>query len=146
MPHMRIAEVATALGVSDDTVRRWIGAGLLAARRGERGRQVVDGLAAARLAQERARPATDPSPVGRSARNRFVGLVTEVHHDAVMGRIEMQCGDSRIEAVMSAEAVHDLRLEPGSLAVSVVKATDVIIEPLRPGVRPQSAVLPRYEH
>jgi molybdopterin-binding protein len=132
MPHFRIVEVAAALGVSDDTVRRWIGSGVLTARPNERGRQVVDGVAAARLARERARPAADPSQVGRSARNRFVGLITEVDSDAVMGRVEMQCGDSRIEAVMSAEAVHDLRLEPGSLAVAVVKATDVIIEPLRP--------------
>ena len=58
------------LGVSDDTVRRWIDAGELTAGLDSVGRKVVDG----------------------------------------------------------AEAVRELGLEPGALAVAVVKATQVIVE------------------
>ena len=130
MPQSRVLEIAAVLGVSDDTVRRWIGTGHLDATPDERGRKVVDGASAAQLACARARPVTDPSQVGRSARNTFVGLVLEVHCDTVMSRVELLCGTNRIEAVMSTEAVRELALEPGSIAVAVVKATQVLIEPV----------------
>jgi molybdopterin-binding protein len=63
-----------------------------------------------------------------SARNRFVGLVTDVLSDKVMTRVEMQCGPHTIVSLMSTEAARELKLEPGSLAVAVVKATTVIVE------------------
>jgi molybdopterin-binding protein len=128
VPQFRIVEIADVLGVSDDTVRRWIDTGDLTAVSDARGRRVVDGVSAARLAQERARPLPDPVAVGRAARNRFVGLVTGVDHGAVVCRVEMLCGNSPIEAVVSTEAVTELGLEPGTLAVATVKDTQVIIE------------------
>ena len=64
----------------------------------------------------------------RSARNRFVGLVTEIVTDTVMAQVELQCGPFRVVSLMSSEAVRELGLEPGSVAVAVVKATTVIIE------------------
>jgi len=66
--------------------------------------------------------------VARSARNRFVGIVTDVVSDTVMSQVEMLCGGQRVVSLMSTEAVRELRLEPGSLAVAVVKATTVIVE------------------
>ena len=70
----------------------------------------------------------DPSEVGRSARNRLVGVVTEITADRVMAQVELQCGPHRIVSLMSSEAVRELGLEPGSVAIAVVKATTVIIE------------------
>ena len=70
----------------------------------------------------------DPSGVGRSARNRFVGLVTSVRSDEVMSQVELQCGPHRVVSLMSTEAVQELALEVGSLAVAVVKATHIIVE------------------
>ena len=63
-----------------------------------------------------------------SARNRLVGLVTEIIADQVMAQVELQCGPHRIVSLMSSEAVRDLGLEVGSLAVAVVKSTMVIVE------------------
>ncbi|EUA34838.1 molybdenum-pterin binding domain protein [Mycobacterium xenopi 3993] len=63
-----------------------------------------------------------------SARNRFVGLVTKVITDKVMAQVEMQCGPFTVVSLMSSEAAHELKLEPGSVAVAVVKATNVIVE------------------
>ncbi|MFD1653320.1 TOBE domain-containing protein [Pseudonocardia alaniniphila] len=136
MPHLRVVEVAALLGVSDDTVRRWIARGELASEPDDSGRRVVDGLAAARLVRERARPVADPSTIRRSARNRLVGLVTSVTGDTVMARVEMLCAGTIIEALISAEAARELRLEPGSLAVAVVKATEVTVDG---AVRPLSS-------
>ena len=128
MTQFRISEAASLLGVSDDTVRRWIEAGSLVALKDAVGRSVVDGAELAGYARSHAQVATDPSGVGRSARNQFVGLVTSVLTDTVMAQVEVQCGPHRVVSLMSSEAVRELDLQVGSLAVAVVKATTVIIE------------------
>lgn len=128
MAQFRISEAAGLLGVSDDTVRRWVKAGQLPARADEVGRTVVDGAALAAQARAVAADVVDPSGVGRSARNRFVGLVTEVITDTVMAQVEIQAGPHRVVSLMSSEAVRELGLRPGVLAVAVVKATTVVVE------------------
>lgn len=128
MPQFRISEAAALLGVSDDTVRRWVDDGTLTAGVDGAGRKVVDGAALAALAQQLATPTPDASGVRRSARNRFVGLVTALQVDGVMAQVEMQCGPHRVVSLVSREAVEDLGLEVGSRAVAVVKATNVIVE------------------
>ena len=88
----------------------------------------VDGAELAAFARRNARTVPDPSGVGRSARNRFVGLVTEVITDRVMAQVELQCGPHRVVSLMSTEAVRELGLRPGALAVAVVKSTNVVVE------------------
>ena len=64
MPQFRIREAAELLGVSDDTVRRWIDAGALPAARDDVGRKVIDGVALAEFSRHHAAtPAPDPSGV-----------------------------------------------------------------------------------
>ena len=128
MTELRIADAARFLGVSDDTVRRWIDQGTLHSTRSATGQTVVDGLELARLLKERSVRPEDPARVASSARNRFVGLVTEVRSDAVMSQVELQCGPHRVVSLMSTEAVRDLGLEPGRVATAVVKSTDVVVE------------------
>ena len=124
----RIAEAAELLGVSDDTVRRWVEAGTLPVQPDASNRKVIDGAALAAFARENAHSAPDPSVVQRSARNRFVGLVTSVITDKVMAQVEIQCGPHRVVSLMSSEAVRELGLEPGVLAVAVIKSTNVVVE------------------
>ena len=128
MPQMRVSTAAAVLGVSDDTVRRLLDDGTLTAATDAAGRRTVDGAELAAYARRRARAAADHTGIGSSARNRFVGLVTHVHSDEVMSQVELQCGPFRVVSLMSTEAVRDLGLEPGSLAVAVIKATNVIVE------------------
>ena len=88
----RIPEAAAVLGVSDDTVRRWVEAGRLASET-EGGRTVIPGPALAELAVSLA---DDPDDVPRagavSARNRLPGIVTRVVKDTVMAQVELICG------------------------------------------------------
>lgn len=131
MPQFRIREAAELLGVSDDTLRRWVDGGRLTSATDAAGRQVVDGAALARFAEELAAATERPQPrpvVSESARNRFVGLVTRVVRDTVMAQVDIQSGPHRIVSLMSREAADDLGLEPGVLAVAAVKSTHVVIE------------------
>ncbi len=128
MPNIRIKDAAAILGVSDDTVRRWIDSGTLASFKDSSGRKVIAGGVLAEFAREHASTPPDPLGVGSSARNRMVGLVTKVTSDKVMSEVQMQCGPFSITSLMSTESARQLGLEPGALAVAVVKATNVIIE------------------
>lgn len=125
----RIAEAADLLGVSDDTLRRWIDGGRIGAHV-EAGRTVVAGVDLARLAEDLAdhpdRDRTRASAV--SARNRLAGIVTRVTRDTVMAQVDMICGPYRVVSLMSAEAADELGLEPGVRAVASVKSTNVVVE------------------
>lgn len=136
---MRIRQAAELLGVSDDTVRRWIDNGTLPASQDQTGRKVIAGDVLAEFWRANA-PSPPPNPLGinSSARNRFVGLVTDVLSDKVMTRVEMQCGPHTVVSLMSTEAARELKLEPGSLAVAIVKATTVIVETPRAREEPSA--------
>ncbi len=128
----RIAEAAELLGISDDTMRRWIDGGRIAAdtdREGG-GRTTVGGADLARLAEELAdhpdRDRTRASAV--SARNRLTGIVTKVTRDTVMAQVDLICGPYRMVSLMSAEAATELGLEPGVRAIVSVKSTNVVVE------------------
>ncbi len=126
---IRIRDAADLLGVSDDTVRRWVDDGALPADQDQSGRKVIPGEALAEFAVAHSGSAPkDPLSIASSARNRFTGLVTRVVKDGVMAQVEMQCGPFNVVSLMSADSARELNLEPGSVAVAVVKATTVIVE------------------
>ncbi|MGO4255952.1 TOBE domain-containing protein [Marmoricola sp. RAF53] len=127
MTTYRIAEAAELLGVSDDTVRRWIDQGRLSATQ-ERGRSVVPGAELAAFAVSLAGTAEVSRTGSVSARNRLPGIVVAVKKDTVMAQVEMICGPHRIVSLLSAEAVDDLGLEPGSRAIASIKSTNVVLE------------------
>ncbi len=123
-----VGEAAAVLGVSPDTVRRWVDGGQLAAARTPGGRRRIDGVDLARFAQS-LYPGPDPHHARReSARNRFPGIVTNVVKDTVMAQVELQSGPFRIVALVSRAAVDDMGLRTGVMVDAVVKATNVLIE------------------
>ena len=123
----RIAEAAELLGVSDDTLRRWVDAGRLPAAQ-EDGRTVVPGPALAAFAADLASTPDPGRGAAVSARNRLVGIVTAVKKDTVMAQVDMVCGPYRLVSLMSTEAAEELGLEPGSRVVASVKSTNVVVE------------------
>ena len=118
----KVSEAASLLGVSDDTVRRWADAGRLTLSGTP---AVINGVELAALAQELG---TESGTSKISARNRFTGIVTKVTSGTVMAQVELQAGPFRVVSLISREAVDELGLEPGVLAVATIKATNVGVE------------------
>ncbi|MGI8492119.1 MAG: TOBE domain-containing protein [Acidimicrobiales bacterium] len=127
MPHFTVGQAAQFLGVSPDTVRRWVDSGQLPAARTPGGRRRLDGAALAKFSAQRAEAPT-PLLVSESARNHFPGLVTKVTKDKVMAQVEIQAGPYRVVSLMSREAADELALAPGVAAVASVKSTNVVVE------------------
>ena len=128
-PSYRIAEAAELLGVSDDTVRRWIDTSRLPVRREGGGPAQVDGADLARVAASLHAAAPEPgSTRSSSARNRLTGIVTRVVRDTVMAQVEIQAGPFRLVSLMSREAADELGLDVGVRAVATVKATQVSVD------------------
>lgn len=128
MPSYRIGQVAELLGVSVDTVRRWVDSGRLGANRTEGGQRMVDGAALAEfMTGLRHLPERD-EVIAQSARNRFQGIVTRVVKDEIVAKVELQAGPYRVVSLMTREAADELQLAPGMLAVAAVKATNVVVE------------------
>ncbi len=128
MTTLRIRDAARYLGVSDDTVRRLVEAGTLGRSEDAAGRTVVEGRDLAAYLTRREDGLDDPSGVRSSARNRFVGIVTDLRVEGLVAQVELQSGPHRVVSLMTAEAVRDLGLEVGSVAVASVKATMVTVE------------------
>jgi molybdopterin-binding protein len=124
----RPGQAAALLGVSVDTVRRWADSGKLQTRRTDGGQRLIDGASLAGFLAAQAPELEDEIIVGRSARNRFPGIVTSVVADEIVAKVEMQAGPHRIVSLMTAQAADELGLEPGVLAIAVVKSTNVVVE------------------
>ena len=123
--YLRIGEVAQAVGVGVDTLRRWETEGKVTFERQHNQRMLPADQLAPLIASLAGSSSTS------SARNRMTGIVVAVKRDGVMAQVELACGDFRIVSLMSRDAADDLGLEVGKPATAVVKATNVIVEVAR---------------
>jgi molybdopterin-binding protein len=122
---MTLGEAAKAIGVSQDTLRRWDRDGKLRTQRDERNRRLVPVTEVRRLTGRRPRHATGAR---LSARNRFKGIVRSVEVDGVMALVEIEAGPFLLTAAVTRDSVEELGLIEGVEATATVKATSVMIE------------------
>jgi molybdopterin-binding protein len=122
---LTLGEAAKAIGVSQDTLRRWDRAGKLHTHRDERNRRLVPADEVRRLTGRRPRHETGAL---LSARNRMRGIVRSVEVDGVMALVELEAGPFLITAAVTRDSVEELGLIEGVEATATVKATSVMIE------------------
>jgi molybdopterin-binding protein len=114
-------EAAKLLGISLDTLRRWDRAGRIETARDSGNRRIVSALEVQRLRGEH--------EGHLSARNRIQGTVTDVRVEGLIAQVELAVDEpARLVAIVTADAVDDLKLQPGMAAAAVVKATSVMVE------------------
>ena len=131
MPSYKVSTLATLLGVSDDTIRRWLDEGLVrrAENDGHTGPLRIDGASVAELVSTQ--PEVHQIAAGQdsqSVRNHLQGLVIAIRSDTVMSQVDLQCGPYRVVSLISTEGVRELGLKVGCIAMAQIKATNVSLQ------------------
>ena len=116
------SEAAQTLGISLDTLRRWDRQGRIKTKRDSSNRRIV-------TAKEIDRLRGDDTKRHMSARNRFSGVVREVKVEGLIAQVEMVVTEPAVlTAIVTADSVAELGIQPGNHIVAVIKATSVMVE------------------
>src|SRR5206468_8267049 len=75
----------------------------------------------------RRKPAPSGLIVALSGLNRLRGVVEEVRVDGLLGQVRLRIGDQTLTAVITGDAVDELKLRRGDQAVAIIKSTEVMI-------------------
>ena len=65
--------------------------------------------------------------VALSGRNRLRGFVEEVRIDGLLGQVRLRIGDQTLTAVVTSDALNELKLRRGDDALAIIKSTEVMI-------------------
>jgi len=132
-----VREAADRLGVSYTTLKQWIYHGAVRTSRTAGGHHRIAEAEVDRLLVQQAAPAgrsrvkAGPAPRGAivalSGRNQLRGVVEEVRIEGLLGQVRIRIGDQRLTAIVTRDALEELRLRRGDRATAIVKATSVMI-------------------
>lgn len=131
---LTVRAAASALGVTYSTFKQWIYKGAVRTVRTEGGHhrvpsEEVERLLAATgpLPDRAARPVQHGVLVSLSGRNQLRGIVEEVRMDGLLAQIRLRIGNQRLTAVITRDAVGELKLRRGDQAVAIIKSTEVMV-------------------
>lgn len=137
---LTVREAAGRLGVSYPTLKQWIYKGSVRTSRTAGGHYrvseaEVDRLLAprsGRTARRRRRPGGGVI-VALSGRNQLRGVIEEVRTDGLLAQVRLRLGDQTLTAVITRDAVQELRLKRGDTALAIIKSTEVMVARESPG-------------
>jgi molybdopterin-binding protein len=55
------------------------------------------------------------------------GIVDELRHDGLLAQVRLRIGDQKLTAVITRDALAELKLARGDEAVAIIKSTEVMI-------------------
>ena len=130
-----VREAARRLGVSYPTLKQWIYKGSVRTSRTAGGHYRVaeteidrllapKGAGGARSASRRRHGGVI---VALSGRNQLRGTVEEVRTEGLLAQVRLRIGDQTLTAVITRDAVDELRLKRGDSAMAIIKATEVMV-------------------
>jgi molybdopterin-binding protein len=132
---LTVRAAASRLGISYSTLKQWIFKGRVRTTQTDGGHHRVSEAEVERLiarkepdrpAARTARPAVGIL-VSLSGRNRLRGFVEEVRTDGLLGQVRLRIGDQILTAVITADAIAELKLRRGDDALAIIKSTEVMI-------------------
>ena len=132
---LTVRAAADRLGVAYSTLKQWIYEGSIRTTktRGGHHRVSESEIQRALASQEKA-----PTPkvashvsggilVALSGRNQLRGIVDEVRGDGLLAQVKLRIGDQVLTAVITRDAVNELKLKRGDEALAIIKSTEVMI-------------------
>lgn len=135
---LTVRAAAERLGVAYSTLKHWIYSGEIRTTKTRGGHHRIAESEIARLLLSRDREAgsapsaalarTSPGVlVALSGRNQLRGIVAEVRGDGLLAQVRLRIGDQYLTAVITRDAVNELKLKRGDEAVAIIKSTEVMI-------------------
>ena len=62
-----------------------------------------------------------------SGRNQLVGRVLDIKTSGLLAQVTLSIGEQRITAIVTADAIREMRLQKGQVAAALIKSTEVMI-------------------
>jgi molybdopterin-binding protein len=124
------------MGIGYSTLKQWIFQGKIRTTKTAGGHHRMSEAEVDRLltlhtpsAQAPSRRANRPTGliVSLSGRNRLRGFVEEVRIDGLLGQVRLRIGDQTLTAVITSDAIAELKLRRGDDAMAIIKSTEVMI-------------------
>ena len=135
MALLTVRTAAQRLGVGYSTLKQWIYTGRVRTTTTAGGHHRVSDAEIDRLVakgggdipaqQKWSRP--PGLIVALSGRNQLRGFIEEVRIDGLLAQVRLRIGDQRLTAVITADAVDELKLKRGDYALAIIKSTEVMI-------------------
>ena len=135
MSLLTVRAAAERMGIGYSTLKQWIHQGKIRTTQTAGGHHRVSEAEIDRLLarQDPSRTASRAPEkatgliVALSGRNRLRGFVDEVRVDGLMGQVRLRIGDQTLTAVITSDALNELKLRRGDDAVAIIKSTEVMI-------------------
>jgi molybdopterin-binding protein len=134
MALVTVRTAAQRLGVGYSTLKQWIYTGRVRTTTTAGGHHRITEAEIERLMAHGSPAATPKRKAGAtglivalSGRNRLRGLVEEVRSDGLLAQVRLRIGDQVLTAVITGDALAELKLRRGDDAVAIIKSTEVMI-------------------
>jgi molybdopterin-binding protein len=136
MALLTVRAAAERLGIGYSTLKHWIYRGGVRTTTTSGGHhRIADGEIDRLIAKtgpppRRAAPRRTPPRgfiVALSGRNRLRGFIEEVRIDGLLGQVRLRIGEQTLTAIITADAIQELKLRRGDDALAIIKSTEVMI-------------------
>ena len=143
MTLLTVRSAAERLGVGYSTLKHWIYEGRVRTTQTPGGHHriadaEIERLVAHKNPEKTASriPAATGLIIALSGRNRLRGFVEEVRIDGLLGQVRLRIGDQTLTAVITGDAIRELKLRRGDDALAIIKSTEVMIAKESTAARP----------
>jgi len=138
---LTVRAAAERLGVAYSTLKQWIYDGSIRTTTTRGGHHRISEAEIQRqllATAKNSRPSAPSAALGKSApaagvlvalsgRNQLRGIVEEVRSDGLLSQVRLRIGAQILTAVITRDAVNELKLKRGDEAVAIIKSTEVMI-------------------